>query len=311
MTRLLYLPLAVLSASFVILCVHHGTAWPWNIVVHEDGRRTLLDTIFYFDHAVGELPLDLLLSAAVAGAMLCAFPVHTKRPLRTLLAVCLILDAGIIAGAKSRWLYLFQFHTRDDQPMVYGSHWHYHLLSQTALMLLPLAFVFFRRNRVLVTAWAVFAALTIVFGVSKATFIDPRYLGHQSRELFTHTLVTIPLAVAAVAYLTWRTHSCVQRSHSCERLVLAGVRPSPPVGRTPRSAAGPQAGLIFNWKPFLIFALLSTYLAVGVLVTGARHHAQSSDWTAVICAHFFEHTFSYLVVALHAQLFYLLGARPA
>jgi len=280
-TRLFYFPLAVLSAAFVILCVHHGAAWPWNVVVHEDGRRTLLETIFYFDHAVGELPLDLLLSAAVAGAMLCAFPPTTARPFGTLLAVCLILDAVIIAGARERALYLFQFHTRDDQPMVYGSHWHYHLLSQMALMLLPLVFVSVRRNRVLVTAWAVFAALTIVFGISKATFIDPRYLGHQSRELFTHTLVTIPLTIAFV------------------------------VGRTPRSAAGPQAGFKFNWKPFLIFTLLSTYLAAGVLLTGARHHAQSSDWTAVICAHFFEHTFSYLVVPLHAQLFYLLGARPA
>ena len=281
MTRILYLPWAVLSAAFVILCVHHGTAWPWNVVVHEDGRRTLLDTIFYFDHALGELPLDLLLSAAVAGAMLCAFPSPTANPLRTLLAVCLILDAVIIAGANQRALYLFQFHTRDEQPMIYGSHWHYHFLSQTALMLLPLVFVSVRRNRVLITAWAVFAALTIVFGISTATFIDPRYLGHQSRELFTHTLVTIPLTIA------WL------------------------VGRTPRSAAGPQAGFKFNWKPFLIFALLSTYLAAGVFVTGARHHAQSSDWTAVICAHFFEHTFSYLVVPLHAQLFYQLGARPA
>jgi hypothetical protein len=289
-------------------------------VVHEDGRRTLLDTIFYFDHAAGELPLDLLLSAAVAGAMLCAFPEQTKRPVGTLLAVCLILDAVIIAGAKSRALYLFQFHTRDEEPMVYGSHWHYHLLSQTALMLLPLVFVLVRGNRVLVTAWVVFAALTIVFGFSKATFIDPRYLGHQSRELFTHTLVTIPLAI----YLTWRTHSCVQRSHSCERLAFLGrrmfarvrtrhakVRAPRSVGRTPSSAAGPPAGLKFNWKPFLIFAFLSTYLAAGVLLTGARHHAQSSDWTVVICAHFFEHTFSYLVVPLHAPLFYLLGARSS
>jgi hypothetical protein len=280
-TRLFCLPLAVLSAAFVILCVHHGTAWPWNVVVHEDGRRTLLDTIFYFDHALGELPLDLLLSGAVAGAMLCAFPSATARPLGTFIAACLILDAVIIAGAKERALYLFQFHTRDEEPMVYGSHWRYHLLSQTALMLLPSVFVSVRRNRVLVTAWAAFAALTLLFGVSKATFIDPRYLGHQSRELFTHTLVTMPLAITFL------------------------------VGRTPRSAAGPQAGFTFRWAPFLIFALLSTYLAAGVLLTGARHHAQSSDWTAVICAHFFEHSFSYLVVPLHAQLFYLMGARPA
>jgi hypothetical protein len=281
-TRLFYLPLAVLSAAFVILCVHHSTAWPWNVVVHEDGRRTLLDTIFYFDHAAGELPLDILLGAAVAGAILCAFPASAARPLGKLAAVCLALDAVIIAGAKERALYLFQFHTRDNEPMVYGSHWHYHLLSQAALMLLPLIFVLIKYNRVLVTAWAVFAALTIVFGISSHSFIDPRYLGHQARELFTHTLVTVPLAIATV--LTWRTQSCVPRSHSCERLEL-------------------------NWKPALAFLTISTYLAAGVLLTGARHHAQSADWTAVICAHFFEHFFSYLIVPTHALLFYRLGAR--
>ena len=284
MTRLIYLPVAVLSAAFVILCVHHGTAWPWNVVVHEDGRRTLLDTIFYFDHAVGELPLDLLLSAAVAGAMLCAFPAPAARPLGILVAICLALDAIIIAGARTPVSYLFQFHTRDDEPMVYGSHWHYHFLSQAALMLLPLIFVLIKYNRVLVTAWTIFAALTIVFGISSDSFIDPRYLGHQARELFTHTLVTIPLAIATVIYS---------------------------VGRTPRSAAGPQAGFKLHWKPFLMFLLLSIYLAAGVLVTGARHQAQSADWTAVICAHFFEHSFSYLIVPTHAQLFYLLGARQA
>ena len=282
MTRLFYLPLAVLSAAFVILCVHHSTVWPWNVVVHEDGRRTLLDTIFYFDHAAGELPLDLLLSGAVAGAILCAFPAPAARPLGILVAICVALDAIIIAGARTTVSYLFQFHTRDNEPMVYGSHWHYHFLSQAALMLLPLVLVSIKYNRVLVTAWAVFAALTIVFGISSDSFIDPRYLGHQARELFTHTLVTIPLA----AYLTWRTHSCVPRSHSCERLEL-------------------------NWKPALAFLAISIYLAAGVLVTGARHQAQSADWTAVICAHFFEHSFSYLIVPTHAQLFYLLGARQA
>jgi hypothetical protein len=250
-------------------------------VVHEDGRRTLLETIFYFDHAAGELPLDLLLSAAVAGAMLCAFPALAARPLGKLAAVCLILDAIVIAGAKTPVSYLLQFHTRDDEPMVYGSHWHYHFLSQAALMLLPLVLVTIKYNRVLVTAWAVFAALTVVFGISSDSFVDPRYLGHQARELFTHSLVTIPLAIAWI------------------------------VGRPILAAAGLGAGFKLNWKPAIAFLAISIYLAAGVLLTGALHQAQSPDWTAVICAHFFEHTFSYLIVPTHALLFYWLGARQA
>lgn len=268
MTRIFYLPMLVLSAAFLIICVHHGTAWPWNVVVHEDGRRTLLQTIFYFDHALGELPLDLLLSAAVAGAMLSP----AGQPFGKLTAICLALDLAIFAGARDAAPYLFQFHTRDSEPMVYGSHWRYHLLSQTALMLLPLVVLVWKRNRVLTTAWVAFAALTLLFGISSASFIDPRYLGHQARELFTHALVTIPLAIGFIRA---------------------------------------QPAFQLNWKPALAFLALCIYVALGVLLTAAQHHAQSADWTSVVCAHFFEHTFSYLIVPAHAKLFYLLGARSA
>src|SRR5437870_5447587 len=67
---LIGVPLLTLAAAFVTICVHFHTAWPWNVTVHEDGRRTLRQTIFYFEHALGELPLELLLAAAVSGALL-------------------------------------------------------------------------------------------------------------------------------------------------------------------------------------------------------------------------------------------------
>ena len=61
-------PAGVLLLSFVVVCVALGTIWPWTEVVHEDGSRSLLGTIFYFEHALRELPLDLLLAAAVASS---------------------------------------------------------------------------------------------------------------------------------------------------------------------------------------------------------------------------------------------------
>ena len=140
MRRLIYLPLAVLIAAYLLLCLHHGTLCPWNIVVHEDGKHTLLGTLFYFEHAIGELPLDILLAAAVAGAAGTAVSGSRVR----LLLACLALDAVICVaaslevGARKALLYFTQFHTRDDVPLIYGSHWHYHFLSQIALMLLPL-----------------------------------------------------------------------------------------------------------------------------------------------------------------------------
>ena len=35
-------------ASLMAICIHTGTLWPWGVVVHEDGRRTLAETVFYF-----------------------------------------------------------------------------------------------------------------------------------------------------------------------------------------------------------------------------------------------------------------------
>src|SRR5437660_6445972 len=93
-------PLLTLAAAFVTICVHFRTAWPWSVVVHEDGRRTLLATIFYFQHALGELPLEALLAAAVAGALLRFRKPLASQPLVwTALAAAIALDALILIGS--------------------------------------------------------------------------------------------------------------------------------------------------------------------------------------------------------------------
>ena len=63
-----YLPALVLLVAFAAVCVQAGTPWPWNRIVHEDRQHTLLQTIFYFEHATRELVLDSVLALAVAGA---------------------------------------------------------------------------------------------------------------------------------------------------------------------------------------------------------------------------------------------------
>src|SRR5262245_48833897 len=66
---LFVVPALVLVISFIGVCVQAGTPWPWSRVVHEDGHRTLLQTIFYFEHATRELLLDGVLAMFVAGAV--------------------------------------------------------------------------------------------------------------------------------------------------------------------------------------------------------------------------------------------------
>jgi len=263
--------------------------------VHEDGRRTLFETILYFEHALGELPLEVLLSGAVAGWMLglCGPPAAKPGASWNIAIIALVLDATIFVGATmhvgahTAMLNLLQFHTRDSEPMIYGSHWQYHLLSQLALMLLPAYVAQFGNLRpiasrpfTLIISLAIFAILTVIFGLSSAPFTDARFLGHQARELFTHALITVPLAIGC----------CL----------------SIPRGEAPTSAPKPEI-----WPTVAIATgiILAAYLGFGIVLTRSQHLAQTNDWIKVICGHFFEHTISYLVVTVHSVFFYLLGAR--
>jgi hypothetical protein len=291
-----YIPLTILAAAFLAICVHFHTAWPWHMAVHEDGQRTLFGAILYFEHALGELPLEVLLSAAIAGWMiwLCGPPAAKPGAVWNVGVIAIALDATIFVGATmhvgthTALLYLLQYHTRDSEPMIYGSHWQYHLLSQLALMLLP-AFVgqvgnlppIANRPLLLITAFALFGILTIVFGLSSTSFTDARFLGHQARELFTHALVTVPLAIGCC-------------------LLIPRVEPS--------TESAPKPG---SWSTAAIVTciLLAAYLGFGIFLTRSQHLAQTNDWIKVICGHFFEHTISYLVVTIHSVFFYLLGAR--
>src|SRR5260221_7798739 len=195
-------PLLTLAVAFLAICVHFHTAWPWNVVVHEDGRRTLLETIFYFQHALGELPLEALLAAAVAGALLRFRPPAAPQSfVWVALGAAIAIDALILIGAwrnvgyDASLMFLLQYHTRDRSPLEFGSHWRYHLLSHATLMLAPAMISGAAKARVLRLSWAACAVASVAFGVSALSFSDPQYLGHQARETFTHGLVTVPLAV--------------------------------------------------------------------------------------------------------------------
>src|SRR5260221_375421 len=195
-------PLLTLAAAFITICVHFHTVWPWRVVVHEDGRRTLLETIFYFQHALAELPLEALLAAAVAGALLrFRRPAAPQSFVWVVLVAAVAIDALILIGSwgnvgyDDSLIFLLQYHTRDRSPLEFGSHWRYHLLSQATLMLAPAMISGAAKARVLRLSWAVFAVASVAFGVNALSFSDPQYLGHQARETFTHGLVTVPLAV--------------------------------------------------------------------------------------------------------------------
>ena len=142
----------------------------------------------------------------------------------------------------------------------------------------------------------IYIALTIVFSRGylffelKQPFRDPQYLGHQARELLTHALVTVPVAwgVCILMLSNWKTTLAAKTtsrtvSISTTIAVIAGV-----------------AGF-----------LLATYVCVAALMAGAASHGQTTDPVTLIFPHFFEHSFTYLVVPMVAVLVYEIAARCA
>lgn len=295
----LVFPLLVLLTAYGAIAVHTGNAWPWLEIVHESGNRTLLGTVFYFEHAARELLLDVVLGIAIAGSALWVFPGNGSASylrLGFLAAATALIIAVIVVGAL--WIggaallsdNLLQMHTRPGETLSFGSHWRYHLLSRSLLILVSLGLAGlivlglrgaqgkgFRTGQLTYLAGLVlFLALTVIFGLGYDSFVDPLFLGHQARETLTHCLVTLPLA--------WWV---------C--LVLGdGVK-----------MAG-KGSVSMVWPLFAgIGGVLTTlYLLVGAIGSSAISMGQTESLTLLIFPHFFEHTFSYLVVSLVAAVVY-------
>jgi hypothetical protein len=310
-TVLWALPAAVLLASYVGVCVQAGTPWPWHRVVHEDGVHTLIGTVFYFEHASRELVPDAVLAVAVAGAVRYFFAPRGRsdrfevwRWRRGLAWVTVVTLIAIVGGTVSDVGFqglidnLSQLHTRPGAPLVWGAHWRYHLIERFAQILLAFcaAGVIWMgrgrpdapgargRARLYGSALILFGAVTLLFRPTSEPFRDPAFLGHQLRELFTHTLVTLPLAVGMCIELT----SIVARgrgARSTERvwpIAIAGV----------------------------VSAFAGAFLLAASVATGAQAHGQTSSLAGLIFPHFFEHTMGYFLVPAMSGLIYL-SPQPA
>jgi hypothetical protein len=310
---------AVLVAAFVLIAIRVGTGWPWNVVVHEDGRRTFLQTILYFEHAARELPLDVVLGTAIGGSVAWAFPPGTPvfdrdvpRPWTlasaTAVVVAIIVGGTLLDGGVSMLLdNLLQNHTRPGSPLAWGSHWRYHLLERLGLILLSIGLAGLARlclrppapgsagAKTAAGSVGAYLALTLVFAGGWAAFVepfrDPRYLGHQAREVLTHALVTGPLAWAA----------CLLAVRSSRRTAPI-LRPGR-AGRAEPVAVG--AGVLG--------ILLLGYVGVASLASDAASHGQTKDLVMLVFPHFFEHAFTYVLTPLVARLTYTLAvtrSRP-
>jgi hypothetical protein len=309
------LPAGVLLVVFVGLCVMTGTAWPWNQVVHEDGVRTLLRTVFYVEHGTRELLPDALLALAVAGSVAYFFPLgraevrdtlaRSRRRLAWVVAAMFTVIVGGTLWTEGGHVLidnLSQSHTRAGAPLVWGAHWRYHLIERFAQMMLAFSAsgVFWMlhgkprtdsvpgRSRLFGASLFLFVAITVVFRLTSEPFRDPAYLGHQLRELFTHSLVTLPLALGTCLALA--------RKYS---LRSPGTSPGASADRAwPIVVAGASA------------VLSGAFLLVASVMADAQSHGQTEGLASLLFPHFAEHALGYVLVPALAGLTYLTPRRP-
>ncbi len=306
-TLMVTLPLVVLLVAYIAICTYTGEIGLWNKVVHEAGQLTLANTVFYYEHASRELPLDIFLGLAVGSGVLFAYPPvvgdskalgKAYRNITILSVVALILISTILVGTYlqggTEQLYsnLLQMHTRPVNNLIWGAHWRYHFLSRISMMAISfgvggvLVLITQRSVRpgnkigvqIFIMTLLMFALVTGIFSLNADPFFNAVFLGHQIREVFTHGLVTLPIA--------WGT---------C--LLFVGNRV---FGEDASRTAKPLWPLIAGIAGVVIIA----YLFVAALITSAVTQGQSQNIAVLLFPHFFEHTFSYLIVPVVASLVY-------
>jgi hypothetical protein len=216
-------------------------------------------------------------------------------------AVTAVIVGGTIYGGGTEAFLdnLSQLHTRAGAPLVWGAHWRYHFIERFAEIMLAFSVLgglwildgrpdrtaIRGRRELLIIAWGLFVAFTLLFRVTSEPFVEATFLGHQARELFTHVLVTLPLALGVCVGLSGRLARAdgARSSESLSAIVFAG----------------------------LASVVSALFLLVMSLLTGARDQGQTDSLAGLLFPHFFEHALGYLLVPALAGVFYLLPARQA
>ncbi|MBN8417890.1 MAG: hypothetical protein J0L73_03165 [Verrucomicrobia bacterium] len=239
-------PAAVLLGSYVLLAIHHGVWNVFPVVVHENGRYTLTETIFYFRHFVRELPVNTLIAMGLG--MLAGLHSPLERAgaaqgisacRRAGLAALLMAATAIVItwGQYDRneaWTELAQYRTRDELAE-FGSHWRYHLLHIVDSFLFCLGMLLVIRGLTnagglnrralgwLAVLGVAFVMITLGFGSPLRGLTDPLYLAHQAREIETHRILTLCPAMACLLLIDLRLAASSKLSVVNRRMIWLGV----------------------------------------------------------------------------------------
>ena len=264
-------PLVYMLISYAYLAWWHGRPYLLNTIVHENGRLTLLGSVFYFDHFVAHVPMIAAFGwCAVGGVALTArVPRGVHLAFGAGLAAVLLLSAATVlvvlsflaslftVGWQRTIDYLLQRIERDG-VMSKGGLW-----NQLQLSNVPIALGTIGLGSALRTVNSEYPALgdprlfaggmvcigaaaAVLVVMSMATwprwrdFLNPRWLAHSMREVATYPLTGIPTALGSVVlvqYLLW-----AERMDPAAWLAIFGPRGTERVDCRDRVRTGPKRG---------------------------------------------------------------------
>lgn len=196
----------------------------WKSIIHEQGTRNLWQTILFYEHVLRELPLDTIYAFAIVGFARW-YGIRPSGPSLLGGRFSLRVAAGVVAclvvtwALASTYFYLGAGAVRDNlfqwkidhTTFGFGLHWHFHWLGMIAVFFATGGVVKIvqsllgcspSRDRAWLFVWlAVFICMSIIFGFSSKTFNDPRFLGHQAREVVTFIPLGVLPALACLVIL--------------------------------------------------------------------------------------------------------------
>ena len=227
-TILFAFPVTYFIASYTYLAWWHNKIFLFDTLIHENGRLSLFNSMFYFDHFVALVPMITVFSlCAVGGFTLAgrtrsdidssrAASVATVLLIGAVSLVCLAFLMSLYTVGWQRTLdYALQRIERDG-VMSKGGNWNQLQLSNIpiALGIIGLSSAFLipargpnsQRDAALITGamGCICLAAVLCIGVSILnwsgwqSFLNPRWLAHGIREIATYPLTGMPIALGSL-----------------------------------------------------------------------------------------------------------------
>lgn len=313
-------PVTVYLLSYCYLAVYHEAWFLWFTIVHESGKYTLLENMFYASHFLGHIPIITIMALwqvgwweVMSAGNSTLMPRGSSRWLLWGMAGLLVFSAAVallVFGWDDTSNYLLQ-NKQSERTAGEGGSWNLHLPSTMALFLLMPVWVAavrwlaagslgLRRSGLDLVAGGVVAVAAMTWLVNSSVlaallqvWTDPRYLAHSVREIATFPVTYYPWGAALLlAFEQRQSDTEPQLSAPWLRKVLLGVA--------------------------VLFAALLAYQVVVSLFAGVGDLAQKPSFAKggklgvpyLLASHYFEHFLDTLYFTLVVGLLAAWRGQP-